>query len=94
MYCSHEGLCDSDEDDEDDLIVLKADDCLPPIASLAYDILYRPLDLEDLCMWDIMCQFEKCTKKKAKDLYANEPEVEDGRTSMSRFVFGSFLFKN
>ncbi|KAF9013778.1 hypothetical protein BDZ89DRAFT_1142466 [Hymenopellis radicata] len=31
----------------------------PPVSSLVYDVLYRPLALENICMWDLLGQYEK-----------------------------------
>lgn len=54
---------DEDSVDADELVLLKEDNVLPPVASLAYDVLYRPAELESTSMWDMCTKYEKVSKR-------------------------------
>ena len=63
------------------MIILKADDVIPPVAPLACDILLRPSELEEMNMWDIMCLYEKCSKRRKNMSCEDSVETanEDGK---------------
>lgn len=85
------GVVNLDVDEDLALLEERESDCAgeanstpPPLQSLVLDWLYRPLAMEDLCPWDIMCDYEKVRKKTGRlvapvtDPNNDQPE-ESGR---------------
>ena len=67
------------------MVILKADDVIPPVAPLAYDILFRPPQLEGMNMWEIMCTYDKSTKNGRTNAQTDDTEAseEEGKFQAS-----------
>ncbi|KAJ7826739.1 hypothetical protein B0H13DRAFT_1736451, partial [Mycena leptocephala] len=72
-----------EEDPEDDLIdlddtmVLLNEHTSPPLNSLVYDVLFRPVELENIPMWDQFEQYEKVRKNKGPQEDDDDMDVND-----------------
>ena len=59
----------------------------PPLHSLIYDILFRPVELEDVPMWDQFGLYEKnCMTKNKKQSNDEDTDDEDGKLFQLKFV--------
>jgi len=50
----------------------------PPPNSPVYDFLYRPEELEDVCMWDQISLYEKVKISKRKVALADSDDEDEG----------------
>lgn len=49
----------------------------PPLNSLILDVLYRPVELAQVCMWDQCSQFEKVRRRDGKTRRVRSVVVEN-----------------
>jgi hypothetical protein len=72
---------------EDTLVVINAEaspNSPPPLNSLVNDVLYRPCELESVCMWDQFGLYTKIRRKPKKHetraSAIDDPDIENPET--------------